>query len=383
MFTMFKTVNTMNTVNAMNSNRFILEPYKGISTRHTCPRCGKRREFTRYIDTEKASYLAGDVGTCNRENHSGYHYTPKQFFSGEYFNQYKPKTITLSRRQMTEPADYISFDSFSESLTGYRDNNFVKYLHDLFGEKIAQGLIERFYMGTSNRWQGATVFWIVDIKGCIRSGKIMHYDPQTGKRIKDVLSDGSKKSRIDWIHSLLLRKGQIRKFNLQQCLFDEHQLNKESKEIPVAIVESEKTAIIASVYLPEFIWLACGSLTNLTVERCNALRERKVVLFPDLNAYEKWNSKAAELNKKLSCQITVSSVLEKRATESDKAQGFDLADYLVKGGTEVNWAETVNEFLLDQYEERAAIIEFEAKFSRSEAEQLAWQQIFGKEKGLA
>ena len=36
----------------MSTHRFILEPYKGIATRHTCPECHKKRSFARYIDTE-------------------------------------------------------------------------------------------------------------------------------------------------------------------------------------------------------------------------------------------------------------------------------------------------------------------------------------------
>src|SRR5262249_40606522 len=135
--------------------------------------------------------------------------------------------------------------------------------------------------------------------------------------------------------------------------------------------------------LPEFIWLACGSLTNLTVEKCRTLQGRRVVLFPDLNGYEKWNSKALELQTKVSLNISVSGLLERRATERDKAQGFDLADYVVKRGSDANLAEAVDELLFDQYEERAAIIEFDANLSRCEAEFLAWQQVFGREKAFA
>ena len=35
--------------NEMSTHRFILEPYKGIATRHTCPECHKKRSFARYI----------------------------------------------------------------------------------------------------------------------------------------------------------------------------------------------------------------------------------------------------------------------------------------------------------------------------------------------
>ena len=32
--------------------RYQLEKYRGRNTRHTCPRCGRKGVFTRYIDTE-------------------------------------------------------------------------------------------------------------------------------------------------------------------------------------------------------------------------------------------------------------------------------------------------------------------------------------------
>ena len=66
----------------MNRYRFILEKYRGISTRYTCPQCGRRHTFTRYIDTENNNkYISDNVGKCNRLDKCGYHYTPKQYFT--------------------------------------------------------------------------------------------------------------------------------------------------------------------------------------------------------------------------------------------------------------------------------------------------------------
>ena len=66
----------------MNTYRFTLEKYRGISTRYTCPQCGRKHTFTRYIDTENNNqYLSERVGKCNRLDKCGYHYTPREYFA--------------------------------------------------------------------------------------------------------------------------------------------------------------------------------------------------------------------------------------------------------------------------------------------------------------
>ena len=42
---------------SMNTYRFTLERYRGISTRYTCPQCGRKHTFTKYIDTENNIYI--------------------------------------------------------------------------------------------------------------------------------------------------------------------------------------------------------------------------------------------------------------------------------------------------------------------------------------
>ena len=66
----------------MNTYRYILERYRGLSTRYTCPQCGRKHTFTRYIDTENNNqYLSERVGKCNRLDKCGYHYTPREYFT--------------------------------------------------------------------------------------------------------------------------------------------------------------------------------------------------------------------------------------------------------------------------------------------------------------
>lgn len=60
----------------------------------------------------------------------------------------------------------------------------------------------------------------------------------------------------------------------------------------------------------------------------NIQKGRTVTLFPDLNGFEKWSSKAKELSNIASFQV--SDLLERKAPEAERKQGFDLADYLIK-----------------------------------------------------
>jgi len=163
----------------------------------------------------------------------------------------------------------------------------------------------------------------------------MLYNPVTGRRIKKPFN------HISWVHTSI----KITSFKLRQCFFGEHLLTSCRK--PIAIVESEKTAVIASVYLPQFIWLAVGSLNNLNEEKCKILKGRFVSLFPDINGYERWSNKAKELAHL--AKFTVSDLLEKRATENERANGFDIADYLQQYDpkeflSNLNVEETRNQF---------------------------------------
>lgn len=230
---------------------------------------------------------------------------------------------------------FIQSDIFTSSLNNYKSNNFVQYLLGVFGSQIAEKLIEKYYIGTSTYWEGATIFWQIDGEGKIRTGKIMLYNPKTGKRVKE------PRNYISWMHN------ELPNYELNQCLFGEHLLKKESGK-PVAIVESEKTAIIASVFMKDYIWLACGGISNLIPERCKALKGRNVVLFPDLGAFDKWEQKANILSEALGNNIQVSSFLENRVPLKFKSKGYDIADFLVKQDLEsgYKWALTDNGYPL-------------------------------------
>lgn len=227
-----------------------------------------------------------------------------------------------------KPTDYIPANLFKASLQEYDRNNFVKYLTGLFGLEITNQLITRYFIGTSKHKHinkefpghqsesGSCIFWEIDTNGKIRTGKIMLYNPETGKRVKQPFN------HVSWVHNWINQP----KYELLQCFFGEHLL--QDKTMPVAIVESEKTAIIASVYLPRFIWLAAGMKGGLNIDKCSILKGRNVTLFPDIKAYSDWTKKANKLSD--IARVRVSDLLESKASPAEREQGLDIADYLIR-----------------------------------------------------
>lgn len=222
--------------------------------------------------------------------------------------------------EIISPFSEIHFDLFRGSLKGYANNRFIQYLQTIFEPPSVKQVVERYFIGSSNFWQGATVFWQVDEKGKIRTGKIIPYDSVTGKRFKEP-------NHVQWVHSVM----NIPNFNLKQCLFGAHLLHEYPKHA-IGLVESEKTAIIASVYLPDVLWLATGGKSNLNLPLLLPLKGRQVTLFPDTNAFTEWSTKIKELQKALpQTSFSVSDVLEgKDVTDDERKAGLDIADFLVR-----------------------------------------------------
>lgn len=302
----------------MKNSRFELEPYHYRSKKH-CPKCNKK-SFTQYIDTGTNQSIDDAVGYCDHILACGYHYTPKQYFR-DHRLLFKPS----SNQQIAKPnvqeksPSFLSSDIMQASLKGYNLNNLVKFLNQNFDKKAVSETLQKYFVGTSKYWAGSTVFWQIDVDGRIRSGKIIQFDPQTGKRVKEPLT------LINWVHRVL----KIEDYVLKQCLFGEHLL-KDSTKI-IGLVESEKTALIASICLPQFTWLATGGLKNFSEKKFAVLRGRTVILFPDVNGFEIWNKQAIELTKQLPGSVfKVSDLVEKNATENERESGFDIADYLIQ-----------------------------------------------------
>ena len=185
-------------------------------------------------------------------------------------------------------------------------------------------MIEEYRVGVTR--SGDVIFFQLDQLGRCRTGKVMKYNRETGHRIKDENMPG----RITWVHSLMKQSGQLPKdWTLTQCLFGEHLLLQYPGK-PVALVESEKTALICAGLMPRYLWLATGGKSCIN-DRLQVLKGRKIIAFPDIDGFQDWTEKLAKYPE---LGITVSPILNQNATTEDLENHIDIADWLIRYTTE-------------------------------------------------
>lgn len=281
----------------IDTYKYKLEKYTGRSTRHVCPHCEHTQAFARYID-ERGCYIADHVGRCNREDKCGYHLTPAEYFRNKGID-YTP-TIQVEKKPLP-PTDFIPEEMMIRSLK--TENNFLQFLTKHFCPIDVAYTIDKYRLGDAK--DGKIIYWQIDDSGRIRTGKMMLYDPNTGKRVKN------QPNAFDWVHRHVKNP-----FQLDQCLFGLHI----SEDKPIAIVESEKSAVIANLTMPKYTWMATGGKQNFRL--MEAVKGRNVTLFPDLGAYDQWSGHAAKYGFK------ISRVLEDIATPEEREKGLDIADYI-------------------------------------------------------
>tara|TARA_B110001452_G_scaffold227401_1_gene202270 strand:- start:3647 stop:4501 length:855 start_codon:yes stop_codon:yes gene_type:complete len=278
----------------MNKFKYELEPYKGQTSRHTCPNCNKKKSFARYIDND-GNYLGDDTGRCNSESSCGYHKKPES------------NEVVVSNFQYVPPI--TTYLKESDVYTEQFNDNLYKYLITRFDKDAVQSVFKKYLvMSTDKKWRNSTVFYQKDKDGRFRTGKIIQYGTN-GKRIKEPYS------RIYWSHNFL------DEFVLEQCLFGEHLLdNFDRSKGTIYLVESEKTCLIASLFFKNDLFIATGGLSNLSPLKLSVLRGLGVDAIPDKGGYDLWKTKLEPMG------ISVNRIMEDCDTSND---GDDVGDLIL------------------------------------------------------
>lgn len=276
------------TFRKFEKNRVKANPY--------CP-CGKSNRDGKF-STEKG-FAGQPVGHC--------HSCGDDFWDGD------DSIVKPYEKDDYEVPDFCSaaIDDIRNHFDSEMESSFAKFLIKSFGETAAQNAIQMYYLGVLDSACNAdlnsdVIFWQFNPDREVRAGKVMSYNEK-----------GKRQGIPRWWHKI--KGGSCQ---LQQCFFGEHLISELNK--PIAIVESEKTAVIMSICNPAFIWLACGSSTNLQDNKCLTVSEYDVTLFPDQNQFNYWAEVAEDWDFEISrdCEIWFENgMIEK---------GDDIADYYLK-----------------------------------------------------
>lgn len=294
-------------------HRFRLE--RG-SVKHKCPGCG-HKTFSYYIDVTTGLRVGDEFGSCDRQNNCKYLKTPTVADLPQDASLMVHANEVLPRYLEPEFINIIDSKHLNRSL-GWKTNDFTNFLYSLFPKESVNRMIMRYRLGTVENWgKNCVVFWQIDKDFDVRTGKIMGYDPVTGKRVKEPFP------QFNWVHTPN-KHNNYTDFHLKQCFFGEHLLScYEFNEVHV--VESEKTAVLCSIANPKTFWVATGGLQNISEDRLKPFKDKKLIFYPDKGiSHSMWEQKLKPLT--MCYNIEISNVVEKMTFLQE---GDDIGDYVI------------------------------------------------------
>jgi hypothetical protein len=309
------------------------------------------------VDSGTGQYLPPEYGKCDHAGSCCYFLSP--YKDGYAANAAKTETGKASSNVSSCPdmrtvnkapnqiENIIPGHVLQSTFKGWEQNVFLQNLQSNIPYPFLASDIEKvrelYQLGTVTKgaWAGAITIPFIDSENKVRAIQVKKFDNQNHTlkttflhAICESFYRHNKQPLPRWLIKYLSSDRRV------SCLFGEPLLQQFPLN-PVCFVEAPKSAVIGTLYtgIPgkpsDFIWLAAYNLSSLTFEKCKVLQGRYVTLFPDLSAnghaYELWKNKAAEFNRKMpDTHFEVSDLIEKNATDEQRAAKEDLADYLIR-----------------------------------------------------
>ena len=235
----------------------------------------------------------------------------------------------------------------AKGLLSVEDITLVKWIRtginwDVVQRSRIDHVLNHYAVGNSQ--QGMAIFWLIDEKGQLRTGKMMRYTPD-GHRDRSGYN-------FDWIHSALSRKWVNGEavyeapwphpdlFNpdeqeMRSCYFGLHLLDKYKRkdvEQTVNIVESEKTAILMAIAYGnnvKQVWMACGGIENINRDKLKPIidQKRRIILYPDRDGIEKWRIKCEQLHYD---RVTLNTEPVTKWWKPEDGEKADIADVVIR-----------------------------------------------------
>lgn len=224
-----------------------------------------------------------------------------------------------------KPKEYLSKSMLSQVENLMEQTTLYRFMFSEFGDGC-KSIFVAYHVGGC-KWEAteqglATAFALMDKDSNLCDFQLSPFD-DSGHGLRYPAPPGKDKGdkKINYALARMKRSADRPKW----CMFGEHLLTNRPTD-KVCIVEAPKTALIAALVYPQFVWLACLSLQWLnTAISCEPLRGREIILHPDRDGIKAWRDKARDLAKQ-GFNVSVSDFVERHPGEPND----DLADIVLR-----------------------------------------------------
>ena len=303
--------------NLGENGRAMFKSISKLSSRYN--EAENNRKFTNALHTNNKVGIASFIYMCRQHG-----IDTNRFYIKDDVDCAQPIATVVNHQQRRVTPVAVQREYVDRSLDRNLRSDFVSFLKLMVADvdKIVD-IVNAYQLGVTK--DAHIIYWYIDKEGIARMGKVMAYKPD-GHRDKFYTPLSIPKE--------LSKRGELSAdYAIKQTLFGEHLLNLSTCEgKTIGIVESEKSAVICSLCLPDLLWMATGSKGNLQVERLSAIKERNSILFPDTDkdggAYRQWMNRSKELNAN-GWHLQVNDYLERVATIEQRLAKIDIADLLI------------------------------------------------------
>lgn len=213
------------------------------------------------------------------------------------------------------------------------DNVFCNWLRGLpwndQERRRVEQVLQAYGVGTTRN--GRTVFWQIDEQGRCHTGKVMPYLPD-GHR--------DKSKNTTWVHSILAAQHRDdlydpMKQEVKTYLFGMHLVNmKGDYGNTLNIVESEKTAIIMTIYagVKAGLWIATGGLQFLKKETFDHLRALgfRIIFHPDHDGESRWRELLTKYGYQMTDDFNISMQFVSEFWRPVDGEKADAADVIIR-----------------------------------------------------
>jgi hypothetical protein len=228
------------------------------SKKSNCPACGKKT-FKHYVFTATNEPVGEAFGRCDRENNCGYHQIPEREI---------PEPVA-TRPQLPPPSVIIPSQDYLQVLEANTQSNFHSFCINQLG--ISPEHLQAWRIGA--KWK-FTAFLLINREGLPVNAKFVAYTAE-GKRDKSEKADGEPTFIPHYLGKAYLRSQKIETDNAKledwqdyykfaRCFFGEHLFDIRKN---TCLVESEKSAVLASYFFPDYNWLATGGNNGMMWEQ--------------------------------------------------------------------------------------------------------------------